>query len=727
MKTLRRSFILEYVLWILFGLLIFAFRQIDTSVFQNPWVFSIAFLYILFLPGWLLSRLFRINIDDLAGRILSYFIFGLSFYLIVNFIAIFAGMSLATLSFVIFILLGVFLIISFFLDLPKKAITDQEISWRQVLKIENIYYLLPVVIGIFILWLVSLKGPGLDGDPYLHLSIIRKALDGSALSPRALAFTKTQLINPAYVYPVWHIFLAFLSKNLSISIFSTWSNIIIALTIISFLAWYYLSKILFQKTSWTILALSFFMIFVFYGGPGYLFTRLSVPDTFGQLILLTLGLAFALKYILDEKIGGLLIINFLLSFMLLIIHGPHYFYLIVSILLFGILYGATHFRDTDYKPTLLKILKVFLVQLAVLVLAGVAIELKSQTLSSSIIEFYKSASGGVAFSTNFTKFGLVYKYGLLLLPLVFYFIKSRRLLFIIATMLLVPLIYWTPLQSIFNKTLSGVFTDRLLANTSLYFYVFALILGAILFFKDRVYTKLGKNVQYLIMGLVILIGILLVFFEIKSQLISDFVYKIFYAKPTNAWVNSHYWWILTIVLVIAIIITIFIGNKKMKIDNFEYQNHLFIFILFLILSYVLISPSIINIRYQIKEPKPLSGQEYFLYLVKNNQKAIDFIQNKIPIQSVVLASPEASKGLSVLVNQYLAYNAGSAYERKLAAVFDQNVSDSVKTEIMSDPKWAIDYIYLVDPANGNSLFRNHPAKYQKIYSDNQIEIYKVIK
>ena len=451
MKTIYQSVWIKYGFWLVSGLILYLLVKLSPGVASNAFFFTLLCFYLLLLPGWLLFGFLKVNLEDRIGRFLAYFALGLSFYFVLSFIAIFAGISLASLSIVIFILLAGLLITSLLLALCRN--NQKPFYAVGFNRLENLYFILPVAIGAFILWVVYLKGANLNGDPYLHLSIIRKALDGTSLSSRDLALTKTQFINPAYVYPVWHIFLAFLSKISHLSIFQVWSNILILLTLISFLVWYYFSKVLFQKTSWTILALSLFMIFVFYGGPGYLFTRLGVPDTFSQLILLPLGLAFALKYILDHKPDKkILIINFLLAFILLVLHGPHYFYLVVSTSFFGILYAATHWQDQDYKPTLWKFLKVFLVELAALILIGATIELRSHALSVAIIEFYKSPSGGVIFSTSFQKFGLVYKYGFLLLPLVFLFWRSRRLLFIPATMLLVPLIYWTPLQSIFNKS-----------------------------------------------------------------------------------------------------------------------------------------------------------------------------------------------------------------------------------------------------------------------------------
>jgi hypothetical protein len=306
------------------------------------------------------------------------------------------------------------------------------------------------------------------------------------------------------------------------------------------------------------------------------------------------------------------------------------------------------------------------------------------------------------------------------------FWRSKRLLFIGATMLLVPLIYWTPLKMVFSKAFSGVFTDRLLANTSLYFLVFGLVLGLIFYFKDRFFSKLNKILGYLIFGLMICFGFLIVILENRHHLVSDFIYKILYAKTTNAWLNHYYWWFLAGVSIIAAIFFIILLKKKMENIDPEYKNHLFAFILMMILAYVLISPSIVNVQYQLKQPKNLTGEAYFLYLINNDQNALAFLKTQVPAKSVILASANASKGLSSLIDQYLVYNPGSAYEKKFDWVFDGGNPDAEKADIVTSSKWAIDYIYLANPAAEDQHFRGHPELYQKIY-DSQTKIYQVIK
>ncbi|MCL5407052.1 MAG: hypothetical protein M1429_00955, partial [Patescibacteria group bacterium] len=596
-------------------------------------------------------------------------------------------------------------------------------DYRKIYQIENIYYLLPLLVGIFILYVVGLQGPNLNGDPYLHLSIVRKALDGDSLSIRGLALTKTSVINLAYLTPVWHIFLAFLSRILVANVFTTWHNILYVLTVLVFLSWYFLAKIIFQRKGWIILALLMMMIFVVYNGPGYLFTRLGVPDTLGQLLLLPLALGLSFQFIFEKTQKRNLILMALISFILLILHGPHYFYLLATLIFFGLFYLVFYFKDREYKETLKKTGQVLLCALSVLILAVVALELRSRAVVSTLIEFNRAADNVVA-APSFVKFGLTYKYGYFLLPITLVFLKSKRILFVIVGMLLAPLIYFTPIRIIASKYLSVVFTDRLLANTALYFFVFALILGLFLLLIDYEIRKF-KATERAVVTVVLAATVLAVtIIEVISHKVSNFTYLIFYAKPTDAFFNNHWFWFLIFGLLLGLIF-ILIKYYYHFPENLDFQSHFSTFLLMLILAYILISPSFVNAANIVTSASSKTGQNYFLQLVSNDQKALEFASG-LPSKSVILADATASKGLAVLTGNYLAYNVGSAYENKFKWVFNATTPDKSKAEIVTDPKWAIDYIYLANPSLENAHFRAHPEIYQKIYSG-KTEIYKIIK
>lgn len=389
LENFRRGFILEYILWILFGLLFLILAKTAPQIFANPWFFSMAFLYLLLLPGWLLFGILKIKIEDFAGLFLCYLTLGLIFYLILALLAVLAALSLAALIKISFGLLILLFVLGFLLALFRPAKTP---TLPKKITEADLFLLLPIIFGAFILYVVYLKGPGLDGDPYLHLSIIRKAFLGDSLSPRALAFAKTGLIMPAYNYPIWHVFLAFLSKILSLDPLIVWSNVLFALTAIMLFIWYWFFKKIFVQKGWSILALLIFLAVTFYVGTGYLFTRLAVPDTLAQFILLPLLIALSLDYIFAQNQNrSLLVIISLLAIISLIIHGPHYFYFLFIFLIFGLLYTIVGLKDNAYKIILKKIGEVIFISLIPLVLFGIIVEALSGSLSMILAEFSKAS------------------------------------------------------------------------------------------------------------------------------------------------------------------------------------------------------------------------------------------------------------------------------------------------------------------------------------------------
>ena len=716
--------VLNYLIWFLLGLAFFLIAKFLPGLFNNPLVFSLAFFYLLFLPGWLLFKLLQIKIDDLVGRILSYFALGLSFLLVLILAGIFTGLSLSLL-----IEIDVTMLILLFIgSLVWTFINPSRDTWKRKITWDDLFFILPLLLGLFILYIVYLKGPGLDGDPYLHLSIVRKAFLGDSLASRALAFTKTSTINPAYAYPVWHVFLAMISKITSLDPLATWSYVLIPLSAISMLTWYWLAKKIFVQKCWAILSLLLFMIVTFYTGTGYLFTRLVVPDTLSQFIILPLIIAFALEFIFGQtKSKNVLIIVALLSLVSLVIHGPHYFYFLLIFLVYGLFFVLLSYKTLDYKITLIKIGQIILAALIPLVIFGLAIEVQSRSLSSVLAEFSKVPMPSL--KTQFSRFGLMTRYGYLLLPIVFLFVRQKRSLFIIAIMSLVPIIYWTPLGNILGKYLSFVFIERLADNTALYFLVFAFVLGFKVFIFDYWSSRLAVYCRHILEILLAVLIVVLIIFEVQTQKITVFSYLILYSKSTSAFVNHNIIWFLvaTIILAVAsLVIWKLIYKKRIIIEALVYQNRLIDFLLIFLISFFFFAPSLEYLRVFLPQPVKIEGEQYFLKRLNNDQKALNFVENDLPSKSVFLADADASRALSVFTDNYLAYNVGSAYEEKFDWVFASDTPDWAKADIVLNPKWAIDYVYLEDPSLQNSHFKAHPEIYEKIYSG-QTEVYKIIK
>ncbi len=731
MQALIKRGILAYLIWALFGFLLLLAIKLVPTIFENIFIFSIFAFFALFLPGWLLIRVFNLKTQDFVSFWLIVFLLGLSFYFIINLFAVILGIDINLLLKIYYLLLPILWLIALFKDIKRPPSAGGiKFQIKDIFKLENLYYILPICAGLFIIWVTLSRGPDLNGDPYFHLAIIRKAIDGNSLSSESLAFTKTSLQNPTTILPTWHIMLASISKTLSLDILVCWKNIIFFLTILSIFTWYFFAKVIFNKKVWAVLATLLFMIFIFYGGPGYIFSRLAVPDTLAQFILLPLGLALVFKYIFENDLNWkMLVISVLGAISLLFVHATHYFYLVLIIFTFGLLYSIFYFKEADYKATLKKIFKVSLAILAPLILLAVFLEFYSGMFSRILSEFTRAPELTISYD-KFIKFGLVYQYGYFLLPFVFLFIKNKRIMIILALVLLIPLIYGTPLKDILSRYLSFVFTDRLLSNTGLYFLVFTLLGGCILRLIDQSINKLStKAKDYLDIILFTLFGVIVII-GLNTEIISNFVYGIFYSKITHSFIIQYTLLIFATSIIAAIIFWIIdkkYWQKKELCKITSYKNIFTTFILMAIISFVLITPSIKNANlYFSLNPSP-STKDFFLGNFKGDKEVINFIKTQLPAKSVFLADSETIKTFSVMLDQYMAYNLGSAWDNNLNRIFQPNIPDWQKDELITSPKYTIDYIFVRDPKiQDKKYFENNPNLFKKIY-DKDSQIYEVIK
>ncbi len=731
MQALIKRGILSYLIWALFGLILFLIVTIVPTIFENIFIFSIFVFFALFLPGWLLVRIFNIKTNDLISLWLITFILGLVFYFIINLFAIILGIDISLLLKIYYIVIPILWLIALLKELQKPSQSNsKQLQIKDIFKLENLYYILPFFVGFFIIWVTLSRGPDLNGDPYFHLAIIRKAIDGNSLSPESLAFTKTSLQNPTTILPTWHIMLASISKTLSLDILVCWENIILFLTILSFSVWYFFAKVIFNKKAWAVLATLLFMIFIFYGGPGYIFSRLAVPDTFAQFILLPLGLALVFKYIFEKDLNWkMLVISVLGAISLLFVHATHYFYLVLIVFTFGLLYSIFYFKETDYKATLKKIFKVILAILAPLGLLAIFLELYSGMFSRILSAFTKAPESTISYD-KFSRFGLTFQYGYFLLPFVFLFIKNKRIMIIPALLFLVPLVYETPLKDFLSKYLSFIFTDRLLSNTSLYFLVFALLGGCLLRLIDQFVDKLSVKIKdYLDFILFSLLGIIIII-GLNTEIISNFVYGIFYSKTTYSSVIQYTLAIFTISIIVAVLCWIInkkYWQKKELCKIASYKNILTIFILMAMISFTLITPSIKNANLYFSLNQSPSSQDFFLGNFKGDKEVINFIKTQLPVKSVLLTDSESLGTFSVMLDQYMAYNLGSAWDGNLNRIFQPNIPDWQKDELITSPKYAVDYIFVRDPKiQDKKYFENNPNLFKKIY-DKDSQIYEVIK
>ncbi len=720
------KFLINYVLWVVLGIILYVLGLIAPH--SSSFFFFAVTLYLITLPGYLIWRIIRIQAQGIM-RLLIFFGLGLTFYLIINLVAIFIGTDLATLINIYKIALPLLFIGAITFDFLKPSQETPICRWRDIWSRENIVYLVPIALSIFIFLVIEAKGADFNGDPYYHLAIVRKVVEGSKLNPASLVFSQTGSANPAYAYPAWHIFVAGISKIVNMDIFTTWSKLTLPILIFVFLAWWQLSKAIFQKKSYATIGFIFFATFTFFGNAGYLFQRLTVPDTFAQYLLTPLAFIFLFMYLfrtqLKKEEDYKWLILYVLSLMaLLIVHGIHYFYVVYAVLLFSILYFII--KPKEYRRTLIALGTTF----APLILIGGFLEIKNNFISETFRHFNGSQNAVITYS-KFSDMGLRAQYSFLLAPFLILFVKRYpRLIFLLVLMVLTPIVYWTPLKDLSSRLFSFVFTDRLFANVTLYYFISAFFVGLGIAFLSETATTLSKKWRQIVIGLLIAILGIMIIEEAFFQAISSSFFNLFYNDYISTFV-SHYAYLIFIFSFVIILIILFYQRKTGRFFIVkDTTTGLVELLMLIIVSLFLISPNFAGGWFLIGHT---SSQEKTNYIYKvisyetiGQIEPINFIKEKIPAKSIILSDQESSKELSMLTDNFMAYQLSSGAEQQLMTIFeDQGATAGEKTKLLQSPVYNIDYIYLRPAYSGDArFFDSYPNVLEKVF-DGEAKIYKV--
>lgn len=719
----RFQFLSNYVLWTIFGIILYIlgfFLPHSSSTF-----FLIATLYLIILPGYLFWRLLRIRAEG-ALRLLIFFGLGLAFYLIINLAAIFIGINIDHLIKIYGIILPLLFIATLISDWQKPFQPEAIVDWKKIWQKENIIYIVPIALSLFIFLVIKAKGADFNGDPYYHLAIVRKVVEGSKLNPASLIFSQTGSSNAAYAYPAWHIFVGGIAKILNLDIFTTWSKLTLPILVFTLLTWFQFSLILFGKKGYGVIAFIFFACFTFFGNAGYLFQRLTMPDTLAQYFLMPLAFILFLKYFFENQKGkrnlGLILFYTLTLISLLIVHGIHYFYVLFAVVLFSIIYCI--YEPKNYR----QILRGLGLTLMPLLVVSAVMELKSGFISDTLKHFSGSQNIEIAYS-KFSNMGLRVQYSFLLTPFLFLFVrKQRKLIFLVILMLLTPLIYWTPLRDVSSRLFSFVFTDRLMGNVVLYYFVFAVFITFLLVSFDEAMATLSRRGKFVYYFLISIIFLMIISLEVLHQSFSHFFEIIFYSDNISSFLTQNVLIVLSVIVLITLVLLVFQRYKKNLVFDFKDFNYTSNAVIFsALIAFILLSPSIVQSRQALLNARYVTNARSNIISEETLGKdGWQFLADLTP-KSVILADDEATKELSTLVNHYMAYNLSSAAEAELMMVYDNGISDDKKIQLLKSSVYKIDYVY-VRPAYSDSLpfFNGHPGVVEKVF-EGEAKIYKVIK
>ncbi|MDO8639284.1 MAG: hypothetical protein Q7R53_00010 [bacterium] len=716
-----------------FALLAIFYMFPSTSLFL---MFS--FLFLVLFPGFLLQELFKIPFSSGFSRLVFWFVLGFIFNLMFAALAIVLGFKLSFfVSVYPWVLLFLFAIALFFTLKRPSEESEVAINFKSIFKKENIFYLLLFILVILVLSAVEVQGADFKGDPYYHLSIMRKMVGGYPLTIQNLSYVKDD-IHPAYAFPLWHLFLTLVASFNRLSIFSVWWEAPLVLALVSVSAWYFLMKKILPTKTLAILATSILVTYIFFNRNAYLFTRLPVPDTLGQLILLPLSVALALDYVFEKgrNYKNLIVITLFVLFMA-IVHFTQYFYFIIIMAVFLLVYAIFGFSKENYKATLKKIALVAFSPILVLLPFLTILELKGNLVSSTAKSFQETVFQEIKYST-FNRFSIYGKTAYLFAPLLLVFIrKHRQLIFLLAISLVVPLLYSQSIGFIkmfFFKTLGFIFLNRLYANTMWHFAMWAVIIGFILLLIDRLISKAGSSKIARILIDLSTFALFAVFYylQVKNQTLSNLYNRIF-SQQSAEFLNNHF---LTLLIVFILLgLGVFLSAKKWpKVGEFfkfsEYNNSVSLFFLSALVILFLISPSYDKLikfnQAQIKSRHavlPIRESRGKIINPANfgGQEVIDFINEEIPPKSTFISNGGYFL-LPLLVDQHMGvYN--STAGRYFQGIYLEDGELAKKLQMIDQHK--VEYILYHNHPVIETYMDTNPAYFKKIFQYKNAYIYKV--
>jgi len=748
----RKWLVLSYLAMIIS---VAAVLIINQTMAMTPWSLTLAFFIFLLAPGFALARLLRIEPGDELSKIMFQLILGLIFVLVVCTIGMIFGWSVFFLEYFYLTLIFMLITGSLVLDWRRQKETKNCCScdWKSFFKASNLGYLIVIIIAAVVVIGVGIQGSLFrGGDANFHLAIMRKAFEGSSLSPNALSFIKSNTIHVAYGLPIWHIFLGFLTRLVNSDPFLVWKTVCIPLSIFAILTWYWLAEIIFKNRFVTFVTIAIFLNYIFNWNTGYLFTVIPLPDTLNNYLLLPLAVAIFVKYIFGssvqsnpaQKFGNLKILGILVIFALLManIHITQYLYFMIMVGLFGLLWLVAAWRSPDFKSTLVKIAMALGANLVIFLPFLAFIEIKSHLLSEVLVELWNANDPRKLRYIAFNKLTYYGKWALVLFtPTILFIRKQRAVLFFAVMFLFLVATFFSPISHFLVRVFGYIFVNRIFGSIIWHFLIFGLICGFIILLVDQLLNLLPKLWQR-IANFIFILGLLaLVWAQIKFQTAAK-AYDWLFSKPVDNWFNAYYLWAIGALAVVTIGCML-LRWRKPKIDKFfqlaEPKNRLMASSILVALMVILFGTTYSYgwdyaktawqksfITAQVSFQDFRTGESHLENVTEGigGQAMMDFVKTNLPVKSVFLVPGTVVNSFPILLDQYMV-----AYPRKKLLLKTQKIYDDEEQINIEDAlallvKAKVDYILLTDaPDQNQAFFDRYPDNFEKIFSGDAV-IYK---
>ena len=705
----------EFFFWPILTLFVYLASLLIQLDFLKPLILG----FILALQGFSLAKIFSFDFKgDLWLRLTMYLFLGLVSSLALVITAVIIGLTVIQLLWVFLIFVVFALILAVLLSLKRKE-KNEPIELKKIFVSENLIDL--VVLGGLIILLTVVYHIGSHfqgGDPSFHLSIMRKAFDGEPLGLNALNYVKGS-INLAYGFPIWHVFVAMYAKLVNLDLFFGYKTITVFLSIFSVLIWYSLGRQIFNNKFLAALISFFLMFFCFY----YTFTTMVLPDVFSQFILLPLCLLVSTKYIFEKQKFIIVIFLSLLLLEMLAIHATQYFYYLIIMILFAVFYALSAWREANKWQILKRFLTTVGLNWLVILPFIVFMEMKAKTIFSALEGFMNTSLRAIRYN-KFSTFYVLARHAYLFAPLLFLFRKERKIFLILAVLISTPLVYFTPLKELLMRFLGYIFVNRLYANTNWYFVFWALMIGILLIYLNKILLKLPKFVKrvYLILSTGLLFW--LINLQFKSETLSKFYKSFILSEKLINFSNQNYWkiWLVTAGLLLIIWL---IGKYRPKFNNLftlDQINPIYILPTLLIIIFFLFTPRFKTFSESFN-PAKIAEKQFSVAATINlagGADALKFIKENIPPKSVFLTKGRGLY-LTMMADQYLPAYPHSADETKINGVFGTKLSAKEKLDLLKTRK--VQYLILTNSAD-DLFFSQNKTVFTKLFEGKSI-IYQV--
>jgi len=593
----KTKLFLIYISWVVAGVIFCICEFLKVT----PLILTFLVLFLVLWPGFGISRMTKMKFgEDSISQIATWLMFGLVFILGLNSLTLLFGWTMNALLGIIFTLSFVFFITAFVLDFRRKSFQANDFSWKAF--IPDGWSIIILVLSFLMLTVIAFKGSIIKGGaPLFHIAMMLKAISKEPLTLHNIAY-QPDVINIAYMFPIWHIFLGICAKISHLDVFTLWQRIILPLSVMSIITWAWLVKKILPTKQTQALGMLFFLIFSFIWDDGYVFTALAIPNTFSQLALLPLAVGVTLYYIFlptdnKHKFANWpwLITLIPFSVVLAFVHPQGYFYylfFIGSLLLFWSIFKV---KDTDYKQILGRIglaLGSFIIAFIPVVITWQV--LGKSTMTTTLTSMWQNPKPEQVRFVKITTWALSMKYAFAFLPVVWLFIKKQRqLIILLSTMIMIPILSMGWIRPIILKTIGYLWLRRLPTNGFWYFLVWALITGFIFLLIDRLMRKMSRLMQIIVSAFFSFILLFLVWLQIQFNF-SKTIYDFILGGKANNWFDHNYTWIMIVFAILALMLIILMRFYEKIVIFFQVEepkNYYVQIILALIFSFLLLYPS----------------------------------------------------------------------------------------------------------------------------------------